>query len=924
MEETCAACGRRLAPDERLCPNCGHPTPALVEELRAQAARTGQPYEVLLALVRAEHLIDRAFERVSARLDRLDVRVSDLEARLRRVEEAARAVEAESPPPPAEEGRAEAPPSPAAPGPAPTEAMPEPTAATPTPSPAHEKAAVAERIVPERLPRREPSWSLGDLEDLVSRRGLAWLGGLALLLGAVFFLSLAFSRGWIGPAARVTIGLAAGTALGLLGAWFFDRRERLFGHVLVAVGIGVLSMSLLAAARLYQLIPVEAGLAGTLVTAIMAAIIAIRASSQVVAGYGLVAALVAPPLLGASPSGVTIAYISALLVGTTIIGLYRAWRWLPALAFVLSAPQVAGWIVSEPPMVNALAALAGFWLLHAIAAGGEEYRVRRNVLGITSTTLLLANVAFVIWAGFRVLDGEAEMWRGAFLVLVALAHFAIAGYFLRAEGDRHPFGLLAAGTGVAALSMAVPVQFGGPWVPIAWAAEATALAWLYAQRRHGYSAVLAVILGLLAAGHLVTIEYPVWEIVIGRPSQYPFVNASGGTLAFSLAALAVAGYLSHSRSIRVVLIAAGFLLVIYALPFELSDRPLLAGWSALFAAAVGLERRVVLPRIEASTAPTEGSLRYLADRALYLPAIGAAELAAAHAFLYDLPPTRMGVALPARPFTDQYTLAAAILIGASLAAGALAGGALARSASIVASAAVAAYLMPFELESAATVVAWAALAFALGLIARWDVAGRVAHHSAAAGLLGLGLLVTLGEVAPPDRLAVDARSAVDHPLLWSGATAALGAIIVVLVAGYRQYHRTHRQARWLAVLAASLTVYLLSVGVVDEFQRRVDGATPLEELQKQAQVALSILWGVLGVVAFVLGIARRRVAIRSFGLALLALTTAKVYLYDLASLDAAYRVLSFVGLGILLLISSYLYQRFAPRLTDDHGVTQGH
>jgi uncharacterized membrane protein len=161
-------------------------------------------------------------------------------------------------------------------------------------------------------------------------------------------------------------------------------------------------------------------------------------------------------------------------------------------------------------------------------------------------------------------------------------------------------------------------------------------------------------------------------------------------------------------------------------------------------------------------------------------------------------------------------------------------------------------------------------------------------------------------------------------LLWSGATAALGALIVVLVAGYRQYHRTHRQARWLAVLAASLTVYLLSVGVVDEFQRRVDGPTPLEELQKQAQVALSILWGVLGVVAFVLGIARRRVATRAFGLALLALTTAKVYLYDLASLDAAYRVLSFVGLGILLLISSDLYQRFAPRLTDDRGAAQGH
>jgi uncharacterized membrane protein len=32
----------------------------------------------------------------------------------------------------------------------------------------------------------------------------------------------------------------------------------------------------------------------------------------------------------------------------------------------------------------------------------------------------------------------------------------------------------------------------------------------------------------------------------------------------------------------------------------------------------------------------------------------------------------------------------------------------------------------------------------------------------------------------------------------------------------------------------------------------------------------------------------------------------------MASLDASYRVLSFIGLGILLLGSSYVYQRLAP------------
>ncbi|MBM3708774.1 MAG: DUF2339 domain-containing protein, partial [Actinobacteria bacterium] len=40
------------------------------------------------------------------------------------------------------------------------------------------------------------------------------------------------------------------------------------------------------------------------------------------------------------------------------------------------------------------------------------------------------------------------------------------------------------------------------------------------------------------------------------------------------------------------------------------------------------------------------------------------------------------------------------------------------------------------------------------------------------------------------------------------------------------------------------------------------------------------------------------------------LTILKVFLYDLASLDTLYRIFSFVGLGLILLATSYLYQRY--------------
>ena len=43
------------------------------------------------------------------------------------------------------------------------------------------------------------------------------------------------------------------------------------------------------------------------------------------------------------------------------------------------------------------------------------------------------------------------------------------------------------------------------------------------------------------------------------------------------------------------------------------------------------------------------------------------------------------------------------------------------------------------------------------------------------------------------------------------------------------------------------------------------------------------------------------------------LTAGKVFLYDLGQLTGLYRIVSFMALGVSLILVSLLYQRFAPR-----------
>jgi uncharacterized membrane protein len=75
------------------------------------------------------------------------------------------------------------------------------------------------------------------------------------------------------------------------------------------------------------------------------------------------------------------------------------------------------------------------------------------------------------------------------------------------------------------------------------------------------------------------------------------------------------------------------------------------------------------------------------------------------------------------------------------------------------------------------------------------------------------------------------------------------------------------------------------------------------------EVVLSVTWAAYASGAILIGLWRRYAPVRVFAIGVLAVTIVKVFAIDLAHLDRIYRVLSVLGLGVLLLLTSYLYQR---------------
>jgi uncharacterized membrane protein len=85
------------------------------------------------------------------------------------------------------------------------------------------------------------------------------------------------------------------------------------------------------------------------------------------------------------------------------------------------------------------------------------------------------------------------------------------------------------------------------------------------------------------------------------------------------------------------------------------------------------------------------------------------------------------------------------------------------------------------------------------------------------------------------------------------------------------------------------------------------------------KLALSILWGVYSLFLIVLGIWKKKIHLRIAAIALFALTLLKLFFYDLSHLNTISKTIVFVTLGILLLIISFLYNKYKHIIAGNNG-----
>jgi uncharacterized membrane protein len=93
-------------------------------------------------------------------------------------------------------------------------------------------------------------------------------------------------------------------------------------------------------------------------------------------------------------------------------------------------------------------------------------------------------------------------------------------------------------------------------------------------------------------------------------------------------------------------------------------------------------------------------------------------------------------------------------------------------------------------------------------------------------------------------------------------------------------------------------------------------ASAVTTYENSKRVALSILWLAYASVALMIGIQQKARFVRQFAIVLLAVTVFKIFIYDTANLSDIYRFVSFITLGVILLMIGFAYYRFKDRIVE--------
>jgi uncharacterized membrane protein len=746
------------------------------------------------------------------------------------------------------------------------------------------------------LPKRaKGELSIDSLETLIGKNWASWLGGAVLLLGVCFFLKYAWDQGWIRPtpAQRVMLAVALGVAISATGEWMYRKKFRAFAATLHATAIAII-MAALWGANVYFDPPVMGRTSAFIAVALTAAggiVLALRVNVMTVALLSFAGAYLSPFILssGQDKSLELLTYLAVIALAGWIVSLTRAGA---AASSELSLAGRAG-----PSPARSFGSHSGWlplrWFI--FLASVAWFALWWNQVGDHHRKLAAA------WVAFIYLGALSEAFASDWIILKRLAARGLVPESRQAlTRPELQTPILADSTIVAISLLLTCATFAAYWailrdhpreymgfVALTLALIQATLAFFTPSRQLMWCAILQ-------ATGLVTLSIPL------------FFDEFTITLAWLAMAVGIAllGWQLNFKSARawaVILLLLAIVrvgifdsdnVVLRGVELTINDQPitrwLLLAWGT-----------AIMCHLIAWLRPTPGKWPGVETWSieLYERKVSLSTGITSIPVLQYQAPTAQRV-LPVRD-----------VAGALLAA-------LGTAVFYFAS-----ELLWFGPMMTLLIIAWTAPILLLA------PRGRHIGYGWHALWLTRGASIRwliVDNFNPLLRAWENPARDLTLPFLNLQTLSVILICLALLMVGrnlktlatLRWPHAPFSaisHARWLIATTAAWIALLLFAYVNFETWRTIDWlhnrGTPMRDVGIVKQVAMSVLWAVIGLGAVIVGFRRNIAPVRYTALVLLAITLAKILIIDMADVQRVWRILSFIAVGALLLAVSYVYHK---------------
>jgi uncharacterized membrane protein len=802
----------------------------------------------------------------------------------------------------------------------PAEAQPSAARAAPsqtaTPTRALESGA-RPQLPPRRPPEPSPIERAFQAGVAWLKRGnpLARLGLVILFIGAAFLAQYAESRGLV-PIELRFIGLALGAFVLLFLGWRLRESRAVYAQLLQGGGVAGLYLTVFAATKLYQLLPLGLAFGLMVVIALAAAVLAVAQNALSLAVIGVVGGFLAPIFVSTgSGNHITLfSYYAILNLSIFAVAWFRTWRVLNVLGFLFTFTITGLWRASgyEPAdLVSADAFLILFFLMYVGVSVLNSIRQPPNLKGYVSGSLVfgLPVVAFTLHATLVARIEYALAWSA----LALGVFYLVLGWTLH-RTRRETFRLLVeafAALGVIFASLAIPLAFDTRTTAAMWAVEGAGLLWLGARQQRRLARAFGALLQSAAGlGYLAGLP-------AAASAETAVLNSAClGALMLSVSGVCSGYWLHRNRERQAAYEAGGeYVFTLWGVAWwvfaglnEIAHflRPQLLGAALTFVAvtaallaAVAMWRRWPLPRLIAAYMPAAALIPALLYTAQLHPfaewgALGWLTLFAAH---YGLLRVIEGEALAASAWLHAgacWALALVVAWEASWQIDARTTGVWSR--------------LPWGLAPALLIAQLGART----LRPKWPAA---VHAETYRVLAALPLVVAAALwIAVINLTSRGDASWLPYLPLLNPLDVGVALVFTAGVLWWTSLTEAQRDQVWpfdpraLIAVVAALAFLWLNAALIRTLHHNWGAPITAYGVANSTlvQSALSIFWSVLGFTAMTLAARQRWRYVWLVGAALMIVVVAKLFLVDLSNVGTVARITSFLSVGALLLITGYL------------------